>query len=258
MSSSSSSPPSSPSPLSTSEFIRRRSASMAWEASPSATVERKRLELDGPKEAGRVTSVVRYLANSDFNEHPHPDGEEILVVDGVFSDDSGDFPRGTYILNPEGYSHAPRSKDGCVLFVKLRQYPGLNRRQIRINSYDPETWQSAPDPSLSAQGNVRQCPLYRPLPGDTSQETMDLLELEEGASLTIPVQPAGLELFVLPGAATTTGSSNPVLTASGLDPFLEGDWLKMLETKTPLSLRAMTRVKLYVKANHLGSVAPSG
>ena len=97
-------------------------ADMDWQASPSPTVWRKRFYRDGPTEAGIVTSLVRYDAGSTFPTHHHPDGEEIFVLDGIFSDEHGDYPAGTYLLNPDGTSHSPHSKDGCTLFVKLRQY----------------------------------------------------------------------------------------------------------------------------------------
>jgi quercetin dioxygenase-like cupin family protein len=57
---------------------------LEWTASPSATVSRKRLALQGPLEAGRVTSIVEYSKNSSFHEHGHPDGEEILVLEGAW------------------------------------------------------------------------------------------------------------------------------------------------------------------------------
>src|SRR6516164_3409724 len=57
---------------------------MPWGASPSSTVWRKRLHLVGPTESGQVTSVVRYQEHSQFPPHDHPDGEEILVLSGVF------------------------------------------------------------------------------------------------------------------------------------------------------------------------------
>ncbi len=60
-------------------------AAMAWQASPSSTVWRKRLDLVGG-EYGRVTSVVRYDPKSSFPEHDHPEGEEILVLQGSLSD----------------------------------------------------------------------------------------------------------------------------------------------------------------------------
>ena len=93
---------------------------MAWAPSPSGTVWRKRVHLVGPPESGQVTSVVRYEPQSRFPAHDHPEGEEILVLEGVFSDEHGDWPAGTYLLNPEGFRHAPFSEPGCVLFVKLR------------------------------------------------------------------------------------------------------------------------------------------
>ena len=65
---------------------------LEWQPSPSPRVWRKRLDLSGPAERGRVTSIVRYDANSKFHPHLHPDGEEILVLDGIFSDGQGDFP----------------------------------------------------------------------------------------------------------------------------------------------------------------------
>ena len=109
---------------------------MDWQSSPSPTVWRKRLHHSGTAESGPVTSIVRYDPGSAFAAHEHPDGEEIFVLEGVFSDEAGDYPAGTYILNPEGFSHAPHSKEGCIIFVKLRQYGGTDRPQSRSNTND--------------------------------------------------------------------------------------------------------------------------
>ena len=112
---------------------------LPWTASPSGTVWRKRLHLVGPTESGQVTSIVRYEENSHFPSHDHPEGEEILVLDGVFSDEHGDWPAGSYLLNPEGFRHAPHSRGGCLLFVKLRQFPGKDRRHVATNT-DLVSW----------------------------------------------------------------------------------------------------------------------
>jgi len=82
-----------------------------WEPSPMAGVERKKLERESA-ESGRATSIVRYAPNSKFSAHQHPAGEEIFVLEGVFSDESGDYPAGTYIRNPPGSEHAPFSREG--------------------------------------------------------------------------------------------------------------------------------------------------
>ena len=90
---------------------------LPWQSSPSATVWRKRLYLDGPAEAGVVTSIVRYDADSAFPAHDHPDGEEIFVLDGTFSDEHGEYPAGAWIRNPSGSRHAPLSRNGAVVLV---------------------------------------------------------------------------------------------------------------------------------------------
>ena len=99
-------------------------ARMQWTPSPSRSVWRKRVHLVGPPERGQVTSVVRYEPHSSFPTHDHPGGEEIFVLDGIFSDEQGDWPAGTFLLNPEGFRHTPFSEVGCVIFVKLRQFAG--------------------------------------------------------------------------------------------------------------------------------------
>lgn len=100
-----------------------------WLSSPMPGVERKPLARESA-ERGHATSIVRYLPGSVFRAHPHPLGEEILVLEGVFSDESGDFPAGSYFRNPPGSSHAPYSKDGCVLFVKLHQFQPSDQEHV--------------------------------------------------------------------------------------------------------------------------------
>ena len=73
-------------------------------------------------EKARATSIVRYAKGSHFPAHSHPGGEEILVLDGVFQDESGDYPAGSYMRNPPGSGHRPGSEQGCVIFVKLWQF----------------------------------------------------------------------------------------------------------------------------------------
>jgi anti-sigma factor ChrR (cupin superfamily) len=107
---------------------------MEWAPSPSGSVWRKRVHRVGPAESGQVTSVVRYEPRSRFPAHDHPEGEEILVLEGVFSDEHGDWPAGTYLPNPEGFRHAPFSEPGCVLFVKLRQFPGKERQHVVVDT----------------------------------------------------------------------------------------------------------------------------
>lgn len=56
-----------------------------------------------------MTSIVEYAPNAYFSEHPHPQGEEIFVLQGVFSDQEGDSPAGSYLRNPPNSRHQPFS-----------------------------------------------------------------------------------------------------------------------------------------------------
>ena len=92
-----------------------------WAPSPAAGVDRRMLFRIGG-EVARATSIVRYAPGSAFPRHAHGGGEEILVLDGVFQDEHGDYPAGSYFRNPPGTSHVPASRDGCTIFVRLWQF----------------------------------------------------------------------------------------------------------------------------------------
>ena len=119
---------------------------MAWLASPASGVWRKPLDRDGG-EVARATSIVRYDPGAAFNSHSHDGGEEVFVLEGVFEDDEGRYPAGTYLRNPPGSSHAPGSMDGCKLFVKLRQFQQGDADRVRIDTGRAE-WRQGLVPGL--------------------------------------------------------------------------------------------------------------
>lgn len=111
------------------------STELPWQPSPAKGVHRRLLARDGGEEA-RATSIVRYEAGAVFPSHAHPQGEEIVVLEGEFADEYGVYPAGTYIKNPHGTTHAPRSIAGCTLFVKLRQLDDGDSEQLVIRPTD--------------------------------------------------------------------------------------------------------------------------
>jgi len=118
------------------DFARREvvdTSAMDWTPSPAGGVLRKPLAREHA-EHGHATSIVRYAPGARFERHEHPLGEEILVLDGVFSDETGNFGPGTYIRNPPGSGHAPFSEDGCTLFVKLHQMHPRDLEPLRIDT----------------------------------------------------------------------------------------------------------------------------
>ncbi len=122
-----------------------------WLPSPRAGVWRKPLAREDA-ERGHATSIVRYDPGSHFHAHDHPLGEEILVLEGTFSDETGDYHAGTYFRNPEGFRHAPFSDEGCVILVKLHQFQAGDNAHVVV---DTQT-----DPWRPGLGNLQVMPLH--------------------------------------------------------------------------------------------------
>ena len=115
------------------DFSKRvvvHAAQEPWVASPMPGVDRRMLDRIGD-EVARATSIVRYAPGSAFSAHTHTGGEEFLVLEGVFQDEHGDYPAGTYVRNPPTSSHTPGAADGCTIFVKLWQFDLADRTEVR-------------------------------------------------------------------------------------------------------------------------------
>jgi anti-sigma factor ChrR (cupin superfamily) len=69
---------------------------------------------------GISTALVRWAPSTVFNPHVHPGGEEIYVLDGVFHDEFGVYPKGSWIRSPRYSKHAPFTKEeGALIYVKV-------------------------------------------------------------------------------------------------------------------------------------------
>lgn len=156
-----------------------------WLASPKAGVLRKPLAREDA-EQGHATSIVKYQAGAEFSEHGHPSGEEILVLEGVFSDESGDYPEGTYFRNPEGYRHAPFSKNGCVILVKLHQFQPDDQLRVCIDT-NTALWR----PGL---GNLKVMPLH-----SHGSESVALVYWPAGEVFQVHSHFGGEEIYVISG-----------------------------------------------------------
>lgn len=205
--------------------IAVNSHSQDWQASPGGEVLRKRLHRVGPAESGQVTSIVRYEPGSQFPAHGHPHGEEILVLEGIFSDEHGDWPAGTYLLNPEGFSHAPFSKDGCLLFVKLRQFPGQQRNHIVLNTHESD-WRSSVRPGVNWKKLYAQEPF---------SDHMRLERWSKPGTVGLLNFPQGVEIFVLKGEFSDEHGA-----------YSTHSWLR-LPPGSSLSPQGETPCELYIK-----------
>lgn len=199
-----------------------------WIASPQAGVERVMLDRVGDERA-RATSIVRYAAGARFPHHQHPGGEEILVLSGTFSDEDGDYPAGWYLRNPPGSGHRPFSDEGAVIFVKLWQMPAHEKRCVRIDTDDPESWRR--------DGDREVCPLFL-----ADEEQVSLQRLA-GGQLVFPDPVDGAELLVLAGALRVGDSS-----------YARGSWVRLPAGTYPEFVAAAEGATVYLKTGHLRPV----
>ena len=169
-----------------------------WVPSPSPMVLRKPLEREAA-ESGHVTSIVQYLPNASFKQHPHPMGEEILVLEGVFSDETGDYGPGTYIRNPPGSAHTPFSKEGCVILVKLNQFQTDDLSFVRIDTHSAQ-W-------LPGQGGLQVMPLH-----EFKGEHVALVKWPAGEEFKPHRHFGGEEILVLSGCFKDEHGVYPAMT----------------------------------------------
>ncbi len=202
------------------------SAGLDWVASPVAGVERRMLERDGD-EIARATSLVRFAQGSSFAPHSHGAGEEFLVLEGVFSDEAGDFPAGFYIRNPPGSRHTPSSAPGAVIFVKLRQMPPQEYGTLRRNTRDPALWNDL------GRG-MQEAPLF-----DAAWERVVMLRLPPSHQGSAETWPRGAEFFVVEGDISLNGTQHHA-----------GTWLRLPPAST-ITLASHSGALLYRKTGHL-------
>jgi len=197
-----------------------------WVRSPAKGVWRKPLEREAA-ESGQVTSIVRYEPGSAFATHGHPLGEEIYVISGMFEDEKGLYPAGSYFRNPPGSSHAPRSSEGCVLWVKLNMFQSDDIGSLNINT-NVHAW----SPGL-VEGLF-----VKPLHSFGSEHTA-LVQWKPGTKFTNHVHPRGEEIFVLEGIFEDEHGSYP-----------KGTWIRNppYSQHSPFSNEGCT---ILVKTGHL-------
>lgn len=212
------------------DFARRAAAHAdreEWVPSPIPGVERKMLDRVG-QEVARATSIVRYAPGRSFSPHTHDGGEEFLVLDGVFQDEHGDFPAGTYVRNPPGSRHQPGSERGCTIFVKLRQFAPDDREHIVIDLA------ASPLPPLAGRPGVRGRVIH-----EDARECVHVEDWAPDAQVELTPR-GGIEILCLEGGFSEGGES-----------FGRWSWLRLPDGAL-LSARAGARgCRVWLKEGHL-------
>lgn len=200
-----------------------------WQASPMKGVDRRMLDRIGG-EVARATSIVRYAPGSHFSAHTHTGGEEFIVLDGVFQDEHGDFPAGTYVRNPPTTSHTPGSEPGCTIFVKLWQFDMDDRTQFR---------KTMAEELGAAVDGVATALLHH-----DARETVTYSHLDAHASLSSDAT-GGIELLVIEGSITVGGET---LGRNG--------WLRLPQGAPLDAVAGEGGAKVWMKTGHLPFAKP--
>lgn len=205
---------------------------LSWQDSPMAGVQRRMLDRIGG-EVARATSIVRYAPGSHFSPHVHTGGEEFIVLEGVFQDEHGDFPVGSYIRNPPQSRHTPGSEPGCVIFVKLWQFDLTDRTHVRTDMNKIGGVADASRPGVTVT------PLFR-----DEREQVQLERWAPGAQVTVDAS-GGAEVFVLEGGYT-----------EGDDEFRRYSWLRAPIAGAVHAKAGPDGARVWVKTGHLHFVEP--
>lgn len=192
-----------------------------------AGVDRRMLDRIGD-EVARATSIVRYAPESHFSAHVHTGGEEFFVLEGVFQDEHGDFPAGTYVRNPPQSSHTPGSVPGCTIFVKLWQFDKGDRTHTRIDTNKMRFVADA-----ERQG-VEILPLFH-----DDREDVVLERWSAGSSQSLSAR-HGMEVLVLEGSFEEGGET-----------FEQGSWLRLPKGASSRALVGPKGTKVWIKRDHL-------
>ena len=203
-----------------------------WVPSPQVGVERIMLDRIGAEKA-RATSIVRYAPASVFPPHLHPGGEEILVLDGTFSEGADDYPAGWYLRNPPGSSHQPSSGEGAVIFVKLQQMASHEQRHVRIDTHDRANWR--------VERGREVCPLFA-----DAAEQVSLQRLAPHETLLADAD-GGLELLVLEGDVIAQQQS-----------CARRAWMRLPAGALPAIVAGASGATVYLKTRHLAATTLKG
>lgn len=202
-------------------------AGLPWTPSPTPGVERRMLDRIGG-EVARATSLVRYAPQSSFPPHTHGGGEEFLVLDGVFQDERGDYPAGTYVRTPPTSRHAPGSATGCTIFVKLWQFDTDDRQCVVLGTADAAMSPLPERPGVTGMGLFAD-----------ARETVSVESWAAGTAIELP-SPAGLELLVIDGGCHVGNDRLQVLS-----------WLRMPAGDALRATAGDSGCRVWLKTGHL-------
>lgn len=200
---------------------------LAWQDSPMPGVRRRMFDRIGD-ELARATTVVSYAPGSQFSAHTHTGGEEFFVLEGVFEDEHGAYPAGSYVRNPPQSAHTPGSTPGCIMLVKLWQFDLEDRTHVIVDTNKIGSVRDAD------RAGVAVTPLFQ-----DHRESVRIEFFEAGVQASIDTD-GGAEVFVLDGSFTEAEEA-----------FRRQSWLRVPIGEQAHLTAGPQGAKLWVKNGHL-------
>jgi len=169
-----------------------RTSEIDWVGTSQAGgVYRKMIEREGTEKVARATTIVRFDPDQAFPRHTHAGGEEFLVLDGVWRDDYGAFPKYSYVRNYIGSGHTPSiGKEGCVILVKLRQMSLQSKDEPEHKAWGPHAFEGR-----RAADGVAEEKLFSSTLEQTAVQTWPA-----NSSFDVTIPKHGAEIFVVDGS----------------------------------------------------------
>lgn len=209
-----------------SKRVAIQQSTLPWIATPLAGIQIRTLE-DGGEATARATAIVKCAPGSRIVDCTRELGEEIMVLDGVLTDEFGSYGKGSYVKSPPGSDHACESASGCLLFVKRHPLESGDDWRIVVDTATMPWYQGLVD-GLSVM----------PLSESGTQHTA-LVRWAPGTRFNPHRHYGGEEIYVLDGVFEDEHGRYPA-----------GSWLRSphLSAHCPFSIEGCT---IFVKVGHL-------
>jgi anti-sigma factor ChrR (cupin superfamily) len=73
--------------------------------------------LYGDGVTGPTAALLRYREHGEVPLHEHVGYEHILILSGSQQDENGNYPEGSFVINPPGTRHQVHSDAGCIVLA---------------------------------------------------------------------------------------------------------------------------------------------
>ena len=120
--------------------------SISWQKVENCEIYKKIFSKDDDKE----TALIRMEANESFKNSERTNSVEVFVLEGIYSNEFGDFGKGTYLKLPQEQENKIKTTSACKIFKKTN-YEQINKEKVIVDT-SKSFWREG-------QGNLQVMPL---------------------------------------------------------------------------------------------------